>query len=346
MPTRQELALMADAPSWTVTGLATAFLALRLWARKYRHSGLWYDDYMLIASWAVLIMVCSLQTAMFSAGYMGSRYGKTLFKAALSTGSISTAWSKTAFALTLFSISKHWAARVFLWASVLGLNVICYICAVGLWARSCDEPGPSVGQSTSYLPGPCWSVVSFSRVMMVQAVYAGIMDLAFAIFPWAVIWRTKLERREKVGLCIVMSLGILAVGVIGIRIAYLAQLSHSSIPELVVNVARICVTGVAEPCATIIAQSLPVFRALVRGAREETRLSTGSAGDTPMPVLNKTPSPRNVAEGDPFGVFSPDDDMESGVRLVKRADGRIVAESSAEDAPPPPRAAVQRTEDS
>ena len=36
---------------WTLTGLSLTFMSLRIYAKVTRHRGLWWDDWMLIASW-------------------------------------------------------------------------------------------------------------------------------------------------------------------------------------------------------------------------------------------------------------------------------------------------------
>lgn len=40
-----------NAGIWTLCLTATLFLALRLWCKIDRKHGLWWDDYILIASW-------------------------------------------------------------------------------------------------------------------------------------------------------------------------------------------------------------------------------------------------------------------------------------------------------
>lgn len=40
-----------NAGIWTLFLAATAFLGLRLWCKIDRKHGLWWDDYILIASW-------------------------------------------------------------------------------------------------------------------------------------------------------------------------------------------------------------------------------------------------------------------------------------------------------
>jgi hypothetical protein len=39
--------------------------------------------------------------------------------------------------------------------------------------------------------------------------YSGIMDLIFAIIPWKVIMRMQMETKEKIGVALAMSMGVL-----------------------------------------------------------------------------------------------------------------------------------------
>jgi len=40
-----------NASIWTMIGVSATFLALRLYCKLSRHTGLWWDDYILIGSW-------------------------------------------------------------------------------------------------------------------------------------------------------------------------------------------------------------------------------------------------------------------------------------------------------
>lgn len=40
-----------NAGLWCLFGGATVFLGLRIWVKFTRLQGLWYDDYILVASW-------------------------------------------------------------------------------------------------------------------------------------------------------------------------------------------------------------------------------------------------------------------------------------------------------
>jgi hypothetical protein len=39
--------------------------------------------------------------------------------------------------------------------------------------------------------------------------YSGIMDFILALLPWKVIWKLQMKRKEKFGVALAMSMGIL-----------------------------------------------------------------------------------------------------------------------------------------
>ncbi|CAJ2510233.1 Uu.00g061330.m01.CDS01 [Anthostomella pinea] len=342
MESHRNPTILVNSSSWPVAILATVFLALRIWCRAYLHSGLWYDDYLLIASLVALLLTCSLQSAMFAEGFgqdiLATGLPASLFSAAFSMAALSTAWSKTAFAITLLSITKRKVAKAFLWFSILGLNVICYMFAVGVWAKSCESKD-SKGFANAVLPGACWKADVFRQLMYVQATYSGLMDLALAFFPWIIIWKIKLRVQDRIGLSVAMSLGVVACVVVVVRIVLLTETNGAFDYTYVVG--KICVTNVAEPATTILAQSIPVFRALLRGSRSEHRISTGTSEvEQAWPRESETPSARATPE-DPYGIFN--DDADIHLHLIKRPDGRIVLASAPDEPPPPPSPAVCRS---
>ena len=42
-----------------------------------------------------------------------------------------------------------------------------------------------------------------------QAGYSGLMDFILAFLPWTIVWNLQMKRREKLGVGIAMSLGVL-----------------------------------------------------------------------------------------------------------------------------------------
>ncbi len=47
--------------------------------------------------------------------------------------------------------------------------------------------------------------------MLTEQGYSGIMDFVLALLPWKVIWKLQMKRKEKVGIALAMSMGVLYV---------------------------------------------------------------------------------------------------------------------------------------
>jgi hypothetical protein len=49
------------------------------------------------------------------------------------------------------------------------------------------------------------------EMTLTRTAYSGIMDLIFAIIPWKIIMRMQMETKEKIGVALAMSMGVLWV---------------------------------------------------------------------------------------------------------------------------------------
>lgn len=124
------------------------------------------------------------------------------------------------------------------------------------------------------------------------------MDFVLALFPWLVTWKLRIKRLEKIGICVTMSLGVIVAIISTWRTAYMMspdlnnydamyfckftfsqchRFPRSHYPTLCLYgqlLTRVCQTpgrqGMsliwyqAEVAGTIIVQTLPVIRHLVR----------------------------------------------------------------------------------
>jgi len=147
------------------------------------------------------------------------------------------------------------------------------------------------------------------------------MDLIFAIIPWKIIMRMQMETKEKVGVALAMSMGVLWVlHLLAMTLsnfffsaAAAAFIKCSSVPELAGrNFSRkhwhlplstllgmeanmlsddgvgLVIWGNAETAVTLMAASMPMFRSLLRSAATTRR--------QPHPGQGSERSRRNVGE--------------------------------------------------
>ncbi|ROW10141.1 hypothetical protein VMCG_01837 [Cytospora schulzeri] len=116
--------------------LTTVFLFTRLWARSTQYKGLWWDDYLLIAAWALQLCGNGLSAASPAYGFNildGTTHGWTLTFTAVSSFYLATAFAKSAFAVTLIRISGAktrsllWFIVLLVWATSISLAVVTWL---------------------------------------------------------------------------------------------------------------------------------------------------------------------------------------------------------------------------
>lgn len=147
---------------WSLGGVTTLFVALRIYSKVLRRRQLWWDDHVLIASWVripsppcnplatacdmrqqrtlppdwpsqvALIFSIAMQSVAVSHG-LGRHYVDltveqlsfvSMYSIIAGFGSIlTTCWSKTSFALSLLRISTG-KLRIAIWAIIISVNIV------------------------------------------------------------------------------------------------------------------------------------------------------------------------------------------------------------------------------
>lgn len=203
--------------TWSMTGVATLFLAARLYIKIYLRSGIgaWWDDAVLAAS---LIMLLAFNGSITYATFDG--LGRHLHDLDLSSSNslqlaipiaftcsmLGAAWSKTSFALTLIRLTRrNTMLRNSLWFIVVSLNAVMVFNAVlqFIWC----QPAWTLWSGRTFAGGECWSPWVLIGYSMAAVGYLGIIDLTLAIIPWLIISKLKMDMKEKIGVAVCMSLG-------------------------------------------------------------------------------------------------------------------------------------------
>ncbi|KAI1457485.1 hypothetical protein F4805DRAFT_475017 [Annulohypoxylon moriforme] len=268
---------------WAFTVVATIFLGLRMVCKHRRRSHLWSDDWFLVASWILLVVSCVLVSINVTAGF--GKHDRDIDPKVLSdlglrnvvVGSlltISSAWSKTSFAISLLRIATG-RTRILIWTIMVSMNIFLHVSAVLTWA-ACKP----IEKLWRYIPeGECWppkiimpmgiffngmffpSIVlttsrllakrdlCMSRLLSIVLAYSGFSDFALVLLSWSIVMKLRIDLKEKIGVGIAMSMGLLAGST-----AIVKTVELTAIDERDFN---------SEIATTIIAASIPVLRTLV-----------------------------------------------------------------------------------
>jgi hypothetical protein len=143
--------------------------------------------------------------------------------------------SKTSFAVTLLRLTTNTWQRYLLWYIIASLNLIMGLCGLFTFIQ-CSPVDKLWNLST---PGTCWEPTvqiryaifagcKYRRVcflchrssqnnllyreintLVPILAYSAAMDFLLAVIPWVMMWKIQMKRREKLGIAVAMSLGVL-----------------------------------------------------------------------------------------------------------------------------------------
>ncbi|KAI1442826.1 hypothetical protein F5Y02DRAFT_429439 [Annulohypoxylon stygium] len=253
---------------WTCTPLAFLFLSLRLFCKFYKRALPFWDDYILVVSWCILLSTSALITLDVRDGFgkheidIIAEHGvEALTRIGMRDDIVgflvpfAIAWSKTSFAVTLLNIDKG-RIRIVIWAIIVSTNLLLVMAAFSFLFQC--SPVEKLWNPT--VPGTCWP--DMNRVLsMLASAYSGFMDFVLALLPWTFIWKLNLRREEKIGVAAAMSMGIFAGTTAIVKCYYLHNLYSVDFFYAGGNLA---IWGTAEVATTIMASSIPVLRVLIR----------------------------------------------------------------------------------
>lgn len=199
---------------WVEAGITAIFLGLRLYVKLTTHRKLFWDDYLLIASWATLVAFSA--TATHGVGYgLGQHHAKNKYNdggselqltvvIATTFSVLGASLSKTSFAITLLRLTKGIMHNI-IWFAIISMNVILIFNAILQFIRC--RPVSAAWHSGE--GGTCWSRDVVLYYSIVAAAYSALMDILLAMIPWTVIMKLRMHTKEKIGVAVCMSLGIL-----------------------------------------------------------------------------------------------------------------------------------------
>ncbi|KAK6821221.1 hypothetical protein PG987_015621 [Apiospora arundinis] len=261
-----------------VCGVITLlFMGARFAAKKMVNSKLAMDDYVLAASWVIfaVFVVLSIYTTTLGLGqhldasFDMTKLPKLLFW--LPVGQFFAVWavavSKSSFIITLLRLVETKWQKAALWFMLVTILLsMGSISIVQFYQCATPEQKGCV---------PSDSVIGLG---VYAAGYFAVMDLVLTAFPSVVIWGLQMKIRDKIGIILSMSLGLVA-GVVGLyKTSTIPYISRSA--DFSFGTSIVLIWLVAEVSATIIAASIPFYRPYFR-RNKSSGPSGGNSGTGP-----------------------------------------------------------------
>lgn len=205
-------------------------MGLRLYAKLSRKQGLWWDDHILITSWVrkslpfatansadatkVLLLIQAILVHVGQSFGFGKRIADIpvedlpVVAVGISVGAsiscFAATFSKISFGVTLLRLTNG-GLKWFVWFCIITLFLIMVPSSLSTWIQC--TPMQKVWDDS--LPGHCMPADIMINYGIFNAAWCAAADFALALLPWKLIWGLQLKRREKIGVGIAMSIGVL-----------------------------------------------------------------------------------------------------------------------------------------
>ncbi|OAA61767.1 hypothetical protein SPI_04626 [Niveomyces insectorum RCEF 264] len=264
---------------------SAAFLLLRVILKIRRRRGLWWDDYLLVTAWVILTAGVALNVIDVGVGYGRHTWDVSPAHIAeiITNGTISgtlillaACYSKTSFACTLLRLPIGWM-RYLVWGIIVTLNVTMHLSALSIWIECPPGPPPTAAKGAA-APRLCLPIPVAVWFGIAVSIYSAVVDFTLALLPWKFLWNLQMQRREKIGVLIAMSMGVFAGLAAVIKATKLMTLES---PDIIDGV-QLAAWATAEVGVTIMAASIPILRALFhRPSSMPMNYAENGSGATP-----------------------------------------------------------------
>lgn len=117
---------------------------------------------------------------------------------------LGAAWSKTSFAITLLRLTTTSYLKHLIWIIIITLNLTLTFNAIMPFIQ-CT---PIERGWNPFIEGTCWDRNTTLVYAIFAAAYSAAMDFILAFIPWAIIGKLQMRTKEKLGVAICMSLGL------------------------------------------------------------------------------------------------------------------------------------------
>ncbi|TVY16995.1 hypothetical protein LARI1_G003330 [Lachnellula arida] len=251
---------------WVETSLAGGIIGLRWYTRSFVGGRVGPDDFILMASWVLMLAFACLISAAVHYG-MGTHvsqldidqvtHGVLMILIGQSAVALAMGLSKTAVAIFLMRIvTKTWH-KIVLWFWIVTIMFLSLLVAIAVFAQC--TPTKSIWDPRVKAAGQVCHM-NLALAAEVLCSWSAAMDFFLAVYPWFVLWSVNIKRKERITICISLSLGVFA-GICGVvRTTGLDAINKTT--DYLFAVSDSVMWTMSELTLTIICVSVPALRPL------------------------------------------------------------------------------------
>ncbi|KAL8989785.1 MAG: hypothetical protein Q9169_008280 [Polycauliona sp. 2 TL-2023] len=204
------------------TVLSGVVVALRMITRIWIVRNVGWDDYTIVAATIGNIIGLALALVQVHYGFGRHKFYLDDWQFIEFTKYSYGEWIQGFQTLTLTKLSicilllripveKHLIRPI---QGAMAFLIITNIVLTLLWIFQCN---PIAGSWNKMTPATCFTDAQLLRIIISQAIISIISDFALALFPIELLRKVQIQRRTKIGLCILMSLGLITAACCTVR---------------------------------------------------------------------------------------------------------------------------------
>ncbi|KAJ5919175.1 hypothetical protein N7466_010118 [Penicillium verhagenii] len=258
------------AVAWILIVVPGAFVALRIYCKIFLAKGFGWDDGICVFSWLLQLIYTALITRATQMGVLGRHVEAIQDQGMVSHGLklvyigfvimiFGCVFAKSSFVITLLRIVTRTWQKAILWFIMISMNAVMWLCGICYLAQC--TPTAALWDTETRATAKCWPTDVYENIGITAGAYSGCMEFILALFPWVILWEIQMEKREKIGIMIAMSLGIFASIAAFIKTSKLVNVSNIS--DFTYYCTPILLWASTETGLTIFASSIPTLRILL-----------------------------------------------------------------------------------
>ncbi|KAJ6151582.1 hypothetical protein N7470_007179 [Penicillium chermesinum] len=260
--------------SWLLIAVPGVTLALRIFCKTVLSRGLGWDDLVIVFAWLLHVTYTGMITHGVKIGVIGkhvyaiedaSKIPEGLKMVYISFVIIifGCVFAKTSFAITLLRIVTRPWMKISLWFIIISMNILMWTTGVSYLAQC--SPAAALWRTELLATAKCWPPIAFEVLGMTAGAYSGFMDFVLSLFPWVILWNLQMNKREKFGIALAMSMGIFAAVTAFIKTSKLVNVTE--IKDFTYFCTSLILWASAETGLTIFAASIPSLRLIIARMR-------------------------------------------------------------------------------
>ncbi|KAL0939334.1 uncharacterized protein CTRU02_205944 [Colletotrichum truncatum] len=188
--------------------------------------------------------------------------------------------------------------KVHRWIIYVNLVVVCMISIAFFCIMTFQcKPVSYFWKQLEGMKGSCINYNIVPDAVVAHSVVSAVSDWVMGLLPIALLWNVNLNRRTKVLVAVLLSMGMIAGVALIIRIPYVRRLAISA--DFLYETIDVAIWSVMEPALGIIAASVTSLRPLFHGwgfgwsskSKQSRPTYAGWADSSRRPAQNETPAP-------------------------------------------------------